>query len=94
MKIYEEAQTDCDVFLYVPKSGESIIDLQEKFNVPAHALISDNLLDNEYIEGLTLLIDRSRGRGETLLPDEKWDMEALEEKNGKVDFYPFGSFFK
>ena len=84
-----------DKFLYSAEEGETLYSLQAKFDIPMHKLARDNMLDNEVIEGLTLVIDRQNGERITLLPESIVDnAEELKKKNGVEVLYPFQRLYK
>ena len=84
-----------DKFLYSAEDGETLYSLQGEFDIPMHKLARDNMLDNEVIEGLTLIIERQNGKRFTLLPESIVDnAEELKKKNGVEVLYPFQMVYR
>lgn len=95
MKNFGECDFNKEKIVYCVQKGERLIDIQEKFGVPLHALIYDNMLDHEVCEGQIILVDKSRGESFIFLPDNENDVsDDIKRYNGVQYVYPFRMLFK
>lgn len=86
-------ETSAEEFIYYAEDGDTLFSLQERFSVPMHELIYDNMLDREIAEGQAIVIKRG-GEVFTLMPDNSVDAEYLKRKNGLEYLYPFQTLYK
>ena len=94
METFRECVFELDKFLYAIEEDDSLFAVQEKFLVPMHRLVSDNLLSVKPVFGRYIFIDRTQGETTRLLPDKDFDFSAASEKNGSNIFYPFQLIYK
>ena len=81
-------------FLYSVEVGETLFDVQQKFNVPIWKLIKDNRLNGEVRAGQYIYIDTDRGETFLLLPDMICDKESILSANDVSILYPFQLLYK